>query len=96
MAAIITGTVVEWKEDDREIRVKNSEDIPIYVVNENMEALTVVPAIIATYIIDRAAEKISGETLASLLEAARKGLLQVVGTRRTVVTPPSTFGAISS
>ena len=75
----------------KEPRVKNSKDIPIYVANENTEASTVVPAIIAKYILDR-----EDADQKRLLQEAEKGLLQVVKTTRTPITPPSTFGAISS
>jgi PHD/YefM family antitoxin component YafN of YafNO toxin-antitoxin module len=96
MPAIVTGTVVRWevkkdkknKKDAEEAHVKynHSEDVRVYVVNQNAEAAVVVPAIIATYILQKQEEE--EQDPVQLLHDAAKGLLQVVGIEWAAVTPP--------
>jgi hypothetical protein len=87
MPVIATGTVVKWEvadEDSKDARVKYkscSKPISVYVAGGGDES--VASAIISEYILggveaDRGA----------LLEAASKGLLQVIIINRSPVTPP--------
>jgi hypothetical protein len=100
MPAIVTGTVVRWevkkdkkdkknKKDSEEAHVKynHSKDVSVYVVNQNADAAVVVPAIIATYILQKREEE--KQDPVQLLHDTAKGLLQVVGIEWAAVTPPA-------
>jgi hypothetical protein len=86
MPVIATGTVVKWEvadEDSKDARVKYescSEPISVYVAGGGDES--VASAIISAYILRADADK------SALLEAASKGLLQVIVINRSPVTPP--------
>jgi hypothetical protein len=86
----MTGTVVCWELEniDQETRVKyqESEDISVHVVKEDVEASAIVPAIISKYIENK--KDLTDKQKLELLGRAGQGLLQVVGIRRTLVTPP--------
>ena len=88
MPAIVTAIVVRWEVNKDSLKTVepfvefvNAKNITLYVEgSEDTEA----SAIIADYI-EGAPD---GESKTTLLEAARIGLLQVVGLTRWSITPP--------
>jgi hypothetical protein len=95
MAAIVTGTVVRWQvvaPNTANERVKHLSDkeVSVYVGDDAEDGDTT--AIISTYILDEVNK--AGAAAAQLnkakelLKDASTGLLQVVGTGRSGVTPP--------
>jgi ABC-type phosphate transport system substrate-binding protein len=94
MAAIVTGTVVRWKvvaPNTANERVKHLSDkeVSVYVGDDSEDDDTT--AIISTYILDEVNKTAAADQLEKakeLLKDASTGLLRVVGTRRSAVTPP--------
>jgi len=84
MPAIVTGLVVRWRVDETDkskpkVVYASSEEISVYAESsEDSE----VSAIIAEYILQQKGDEVA------LLQAARNGLLEVVGIERLTVRPP--------
>ena len=89
MPAIVNATVVLWKKvepanAEPKVVYADAKLVTVYVVDESEDTDA---AIIAAYILEFKDEKTADEKLA-MLQAARDGLLQVIGVERLLVTPP--------